>query len=408
MALDSSAEQPQPLRVVSKALANWIGRLGSVWVEGEVTEIRPRAGGNAYLQVRDLEQNVSVSVVTSPAVLAQLRPPLAEGTRIVMNAKPEFWTQRGSLQLRASTIRAVGIGDLLARIELLKQALAREGLFATERKRPLPFLPRVVGLICGRDSAAERDVVENACRRWPAVQFEIRQVAVQGNRAAAMVTAAVIELDRLEQVDVIVVTRGGGSVEDLLPFSDEALVRAVADCRTPVVSAVGHEQDTPLLDLVADARASTPTDAASRIVPSLKEQTDVVLGLLRRAFRGASQVVAMEQRRIDGLRRHPLLADPSRRIADERRSLLDDHRRVARALARLLDSASEGLRHETARLNSASPQATLQRGYAVVTTLGTPPAHVITDPAQVSGGEPLLVRVAAGSFDVVVTDERTD
>lgn len=407
MALDSSAEQPQPLRVVSKALGDWIGRLGALWIEGQVTEIRPRAGANSYLQVRDVEQQVSVTVVTSPAVLAQVTPPLAEGARIVMNAKPEFWSNRGSLMLRASVIRTVGIGDLLARIELLKQTLAKQGLFASERKRPLPFLPRVVGLVCGRGSAAERDVVENACRRWPAVRFEIRQVAVQGNRAAAMVTAALIELDQLGQVDVIVITRGGGSVEDLLPFSDEGLVRAVAACRTPVVSAVGHEQDTPLLDLVADVRASTPTDAARRIVPDVKEQTELIVGLRRRAFRGFSQLVAIEQRRIDGLRRHPLMADPTRRIADERRSMQDDHRRVARALARLLETASEGLRHETARLTSASPQGTLDRGYAVVTTLGPQPTHVITDPVQVSGGQPLLVRVAAGSFDVVVTDERT-
>ena len=351
-----------------------------------------------------------MTVVTSPAVLSQLTPPLAEGARIVMNAKPEFWSNRGSLMLRASVIRAVGIGDLLARVEILKQALAKQGLFAAERKRPLPFLPRVVGLVCGRDSAAEHDVIENACRRWPAVRFEIRQVAVQGNRAAAMVTAALIELDDLEQVDVIVITRGGGSVEDLLPFSDEALVRAVSACRTPVVSAVGHEQDAPLLDLVADVRASTPTDAARRIVPDLDEQGALITGLRTRAFRCFSNLLHVEQRRIDGLRRHPLLADPTKRLAHERDSLVSDHRRVARALARQLESASEGLRHERARLASASPEGTLRRGYAVVTTLVTAASaeltRVITDPSEVCGGQPLLVRVAGGSFDVVVTDER--
>lgn len=406
MALNSSEEQPQPLRVVSKALSEWIGRLGALWVEGQVIEIRPRAGGNCYLQVRDVEQNVSVTVVTSPATLTRIKPPLAVGARIVMNAKPEFWSNRGSLLLRASAIRTVGIGDLLARIELLKATLAAAGLFAAERKRALPFLPRVVGLICGRGSAAEHDVIENACRRWPAVRFEVRQVAVQGNQAAGMIRAAVIELDQLQHVDVIVITRGGGSVEDLLPFSDETLVRAVAACVTPVVSAVGHEQDTPLLDLVADLRASTPTDAARRIVPDLGEQDAVIARLRTRAIRGICNLVHVEQRRIDGFRRHPGLSDPTRRLTGEGQSLFSDHRRAARALARRLDAATEGLRHERARLASASPEGTLRRGYAIVTTATGPPIHVITDPTDVSGGQPLLVRVAGGTFDVVVTDER--
>jgi len=404
MALPSSPEQPQPLRVVSKALADYIGRLGPVWVEGQVTELNPRSG-QSYLRLRDLEADISTQLVADSRLIGQVQPALVEGSRVVVQLRVEYWTRRGSLNMRATDIRAVGLGDLLARIELLKQQLAREGLFAPERKRPLPFLPGLVGLVCGRGSAAERDVVENACRRWPAIRFEVRQVPVQGPAAAGAVAAAVAELDEHPEVDVIIVSRGGGSIEDLLPFSDETLVRAVAACRTPVISAVGHEQDNPLIDLVADVRASTPTDAARKVVPDLAEQLRLVADLRDRSGRVLRSRIETEAAHLLQLRRRPALADPTGVIDQLGERVHELSRRSSRELATLLTGVTQRLDHDRARLRAVSPQATLERGYAVVTTIdgaGDGNRQVIRDPAEVSVGECLLVRVAGGSFDVDV------
>ncbi|MDP9239214.1 MAG: exodeoxyribonuclease VII large subunit, partial [Actinomycetota bacterium] len=282
----TTAEEPWPVRVVAQKIAGWVARLGEVWVEGQVAQITVRPGVvTVYLTLRDPAAAISLSVTCPRAVYSDVTPPLAEGTRVVIRARPEVHAARGSLHLRASEIRPVGVGALLARLEHLKGVLAAEGLFAAERKRPLPFLPRSVGLVTGRASAAERDVLSNATARWPAVQFRVLNVAVQGAGAAGEVIEAIRALDTDRDVDVIVVARGGGSMEDLLTFSDEALCRAVAACRTPVVSAIGHESDTPLLDFVADLRASTPTDAGKRVVPDVADEQrglDVALGRLRR------------------------------------------------------------------------------------------------------------------------------
>ena len=267
-AADTTAEQPWPVRLLSMKIGEYVEKMSTLWVEGQVVQLNRRPGARtAYLTLRDPDVDMSLSVSIQVNALDAMPGPLSEGARVVLQAKPAFWTQRGSLMLDARQIRPVGVGELLARLEYLKRHLAQEGLFDRDRKRPLPFLPRRVGLVCGRASAAERDVVENARRRWPATRFEIRQVAVQGSSAVTEVTAALAELDAHPEVDVIVIARGGGGVEDLLPFSNETLVRAVAAARTPVVSAIGHDVDTPLLDLVADHRASTPTDAAKAIVP---------------------------------------------------------------------------------------------------------------------------------------------
>ncbi|MGB4807965.1 MAG: exodeoxyribonuclease VII large subunit, partial [Candidatus Phosphoribacter baldrii] len=265
-AADTSAEAPWPVRVLSLKIRDYVDKMSVLWVEGQVVQLQ-RRGNTAYLTLRDPEVDMSLSATISVNALNAMGSPLLEGARVVLQAKPTFWERRGTLQLDGRQIRPVGVGDLLARLEILKQRLAAEGLFDADRKRRLPFVPRRVGLVTGRDSAAERDVVENARRRWPAVQFEIREVAVQGTNAVAEVTAALGELDRHTGVDVIVIARGGGAVEELLPFSNEALLRAVAAAVTPVVSAIGHDVDTPLLDFVADVRASTPTDAAKLIVP---------------------------------------------------------------------------------------------------------------------------------------------
>ncbi len=396
MGLETSAEAPLPVRTVARSIAGWVGRLGRVWVEGQVTEISRRPGmRTAFLTLRDPVADVSLRVACGPALVAGL----SDGARVVLWGQPEMHLTRGSLQLVAYDIRPVGVGELLARLERLKAVLAAEGLFAADRKRRLPFLPGTVGLITGRGSAAERDVVENARRRWPAVRIALREVAVQGPLAVSEVSAALRELDRATDVEVIVLARGGGSLEDLLPFSDEALVRLVAGARTPVVSAIGHEQDTPLLDLVADLRCSTPTDAAKRVVPDVGEQIALVGGLRDRAHRAVVGRLDAEQHRLDGLRSRPVLAAPERdleRRALEVRALAE---RGTRCLSSALDRAEHGLEHSVARVRAMSPLATLERGYAVVQRSD---GSVLRDVAETGAGEALDVRLAKGRLKVAV------
>src|SRR6266571_1734615 len=284
MPLENSAESPVPVRTVLRLVGEWIGRLGRIWVEGQSAELT-RRGAVVFLTLRDPVAAVSVRVICPRTVLDANEPAPGEGARVVVWAKPDFNINRGAFALTAIEIRAVGIGELLARLERLRHSLAAEGLFAAARKRPLPFLPATVGLICGRESAARHDVQEVAYRRWPATKFAVEEVAVQGPFAVTEIVEAVQRLGADPKVDVIIIARGGGSIEDLLPFSDETLVRAVAACATPVVSAIGHEQDVPLLDLVADVRAATPTDAAKRAVPDVNEQIAIVAALRDRARR---------------------------------------------------------------------------------------------------------------------------
>jgi exodeoxyribonuclease VII large subunit len=397
MPLPNSAEQPLPVRTVSRSIADWVGRLGRVWVEGQVTQISRRPG-TVFLTLRDPVADVSLSVTCPRPVCEAVVPALQEGARIVVHGKPDFYIPRGSLSLQAFEIRPVGVGELLARLERLKGVLAAEGLFAPERKQRLPFLPRAVGLVTGRASAAERDVLENARRRWPAVRFEVREVAVQGYLAVEQVIGALRELDRLPEVDVVVVARGGGSVEDLLPFSDEALCRAVAACRTPVVSAIGHEPDSPLLDLVADIRCSSPTDAGKRVVPDVVEELTRVHQARDRARRALASSLARERATLTAALSRPVVADPSSLVRSRREqveALLD---RARRCTVARLDGARTDVQHTRARLLALSPQATLDRGYAVVQS-GS--GAVVRDPAEVVLGERLRVRLAGGGLDVV-------
>jgi exodeoxyribonuclease VII large subunit len=399
MPLPNSAEQPLPVRTVARSIAEWVGRLGRVWVEGQVTQLSRRPG-TAFLTLRDPVADVSLSVTCPRAVWEAVAPPLAEGARIVVHGKPDFYVTRGSLSLQAFEIRPVGVGELLARLERLKGVLAAEGLFAPERKQRLPFLPRSVGLVTGRASAAERDVLENARRRWPAVRFEVREVAVQGHLAVEQVIGALRELDRLPEVDVVVVARGGGSVEDLLPFSDEALCRAVVACRTPVVSAIGHEPDSPLLDLVADVRCSSPTDAGKRVVPDVVEELTRVHQARDRARRALTTSLARERAALDAALSRPVLADPSSLVRSRREDVVALLARARRCTLARLDGARTDLEHTRARLLALSPQATLDRGYAVVQT-GS--GVVVRNPDEVVLGERLRVRLAEGGLDVVVS-----
>lgn len=400
MALETSAESPIPVRTVLRLVGDWIGRLGRVWVEGQIAELNKR-GNAVFLTLRDPVAAVSVRVVCPRQVFESAEPAAANGARVVVWVKPDFSMARGSFTLSAIELRAVGIGELLARLERLRRSLAAEGLFAPERKRRLPFLPRTVGLICGRDSAAERDVLQNTARRWPAVRFRVEQVAVQGPFAVEEVTAALQMLDADQAVDVIIIARGGGSIEDLLPFSDETLIRAVAGCRTPVVSAIGHEQDVPLLDLVADVRASTPTDAARRVVPDISEQLGIINELRSRARRQLAGRIDRENAWLTGIRSRPALANPAAEITRRHEQVLALAERARRCLAAGLDRGDTDLVHTRARLVALSPAATLRRGYAIVQRGN---AAVVRSADEVSTGETLRVRFAADQLTVTVSD----
>ena len=392
MGLANSAEQPLPVRTVARSIAEWVDRLGRVWVEGQVTQVNRRSG-TAYLVLRDPVADMSLNVTCSRTVCDAVVPPLSEGDRVVVHGKPEFYAGRGTLSIKAVEIRPVGVGELLARLERLKALMAAEGLFAADRKKPLPFLPRRVGLITGRASAAERDVLENARRRWPAVDIAVREVAVQGPLAVEQVVGALQELDRDRSVDVIVIARGGGSVEDLLPFSDETLCRAVARCVTPVVSAIGHEPDSPLLDLVADVRCSTPTDAGKRVVPDVAEEAQRVRQARDRCRRVVWSTVEREQHRLEAIRTRPVMAAPHV-LVDVRRAEVDGLRdRARRCTGARLTAAQADLQHVLARVVALSPQATLDRGYAVVQDED---GAVVRVADAVEPGSDLQVRLAKG------------
>ena len=425
MALETSAESPVPVRTVLQAVSGWIGRLGRIWVEGQITELNTR-GGTVYLTLRDPVANMSVRCSGPRAAFetagvmnagatgngplpGAAAPPgprngsgVTDGARVVIHAKPDFWVNRGTFSLSVLDVKPVGVGELLARLERLKRVLAAEGLFRPERKRPLPFLPGKIGLICGRDSDAEHDVLRNARRRWPAVAFRVENTAVQGSYAVREVVEALRRLDADPEVEVIIIARGGGAMEDLLPFSDEALVRAVAATRTPVVSAIGHEQDTPILDLVADVRASTPTDAAKKTVPDVREQLQLVRQLRDRARRCLAGSLERERAWLESMRSRPALADPVREIDRQAEQVLALRDRARRCLSGALGRAEDELAHTRARLRALSPAATMRRGYAIVQREdGT----VVRESAAVEDGERLTVRLADGRLGVTV-DER--
>ena len=398
----STAEDPWPVRVVSQKISAWIGRLGWVWVDGQVTQISRRPGATTvFLTLRDPSADLSLTVTTNRDVLDAGAPELADGARVVLRAKPEFYPARGTLSLRADEIRQVGLGELLARLEKLKRLLAAEGLFERSRKRRPPFLPQRIGLITGRASAAERDVLTNARRRWPAVDFRVVNVAVQGSGAVPQMLDALAVLDADPSIDVIVIARGGGGVEDLLPFSDEALCRAVFGCRTPVVSAIGHETDTPLLDYVADVRASTPTDAAKRLVPDLAEELRLIALARHRLDRAVLGMLDREAHRLAMVRSRPVLARPQV-LLDGRAGEVDALRdRATRCLSHRLASGTAELGHTLARLRALSPAATLDRGYAIVQDCA---GLVIRSPDDVSAGDRLRLRLADGDLAAVAVD----
>ena len=397
--LETSSDSPAPVRAVTEAIKEYLDRLGPIWIEGEIAELNERSGGMAFLRLRDSSVDMSLSVMCHKSVLASVAP-LPANARVVLYAKGSWYTKNGSYTLSAREIRQVGVGELLARLEALKTMLAAEGLFAAENKVALPLLPRKIGLICGRNTDAERDVVENAKRRWPAVQFEIREVTVQGAAAVSEVSAALAELEALADVDVIIITRGGGSFEDLLPFSDEGLVRLAAQCSTPIVSAIGHEKDSPLLDLVADFRASTPTDAAKRVVPDINEEIDLIEKLRDRASRFMRNMIELESSKIANLAARPVLRDPAVMITSRLEIITGLRDRSIRSFQGRLAIAQEELQQVTARVRALSPQATLDRGYAVVQLAD---GSIARDSAALKDGEKLRIRLAQGETSAMVT-----
>jgi exodeoxyribonuclease VII large subunit len=393
------------VRTVARKVAEWIGRLGEVWVEGQVAQLSRRGGAaTVFLTLRDPAADLSVPVTCAREVADRPGLELTEGARVVVRARPDYYIARGSFSLRATEIRAVGLGELLARIERTRQLLAAEGLFDPVRKKPLPFAPRVVGVVTGRESAAERDVLVTARRRWPAVRFTVHHCAVQGVNAASSVIEGLRRLDADPDVEVIVLARGGGSVEDLLPFSDEGLVRAVAACRTPVVSAVGHETDTTLVDHAADVRAATPTDAAHRVVPEIGEQRRLVDSLRLRARHLVEARLEQQQRWLDSVRSRPVLASPDRLLHGRAEEVLAFRSRARRTVTHRLEAADRDLEHARARVTALSPAATLERGYALVQRAD---GSLVRDPVTVADDERLTVRVAGGRLPVRV-DRRED
>lgn len=400
-AAETSAEHPWPLHVLSEKLKAHIERAPAAWVEGQVIELNKR-GSMCFVTLRDVDAEISLSLTVFGTVMDRLAVPLERGSRVVARLKADFWVKSGRLSMQAWDIRPVGLGDLLARIERLRQALAAEGLFAAPRKRPLPLLPHRIGLITGRDSDAKKDILRNARLRWPAVEFEIREVAVQGVNAVSQVRSALAELDSMPMVDVIIIARGGGSLEDLLPFSNEDLVRAVAAAATPVVSAIGHEADHPLLDDVADLRASTPTDAAKRVVPDVTEELQRIKQARTQLSRCIDQLMSRESERLAQLRSRPVLAQPAGMVSVRHEDLLRLRTRSSMAMNSAVARETDRLTHLRAQVRSLSPQNTLDRGYAVVQGQdGT----VIRDPAQVAPDSLLAIRVARGRLTARATGD---
>ncbi len=393
-AAETTAENPWPVRLLSVKIREYVDRMSVVWVVGQLVQVNRRPGsGFSFLTLRDSDTDASFSVAVKDAVIQRSSVEPEPGATVVVQCKATFWGRRGSLQLEAYDIRPVGLGELLAQLEELKRKLAAEGLFDQDRKQALPFLPARVGLICGRQSAAERDVVVNGQRRWPAVRFEIREVAVQGTNAVREVSAALRELDAHPGVDVIIISRGGGSLEDLLPFSDESLVRLVAGASTPIVSAIGHEVDTPLLDLAADARASTPTDAAKIVVPDMvaeRDQLDLARARSRAAIRAR---IEREQENLHTLRSRPVITQPHSMLTartDEVRSAITMARTIIHSR---LQRGHDEITHLTAQARALSPLSTLSRGYAVVQLAD---GAVVTSTEHAPAGTALSIRVADG------------
>lgn len=394
----TTPENPWPLHMLSQKLHGYIAQCSPTWVEGQIIELNKRARVT-YLTLRDVNEEVSVPVTLFAQETARLSNELERGQRVVIQLKPDFWVKTGRLSMLGHDIRPVGLGSMLERIEKLRQQLAAEGLFAPQHKKPLPVLPHKIGLITGRDSDAKKDVIQNATLRWPSVEFEVREVAVQGVHALRQVAEALYELDARDDVDVIVIARGGGSLEDLLPFSEEALVRAVYAASTPVVSAIGHEADSPLLDHVADLRASTPTDAAKRVVPDVDEERIRISQARIYLERSVEQIIEREENALAQLTSHPALAQPESTLLQREEDIDRLRSRGFSAAQFQVNRASDVVLQLKARVRALSPQHTLERGYSLVQTGDR---TLVKDATALEAGEKIIIRAAHGSAEATV------
>lgn len=392
----SSTDAPWPVSKLSATLKEWIDRLGYLWVEGEISQISLRAT-NMFGQLRDLQVENSIDIHAWDT--SKIPADLKQGDRVVALLKPNFWPKGGKLTMQVFEIRKVGLGELLERIERLRQALIAEGLTSIDRKKPIPFLPNRIGLITGKDSDAEKDVLQNVKRRWPDAQFKIVNTLVQGEKAVPEIIAALKALDEDPEVDVIVIARGGGSFIDLVIFSDESLVRAVAAAKTPVVSAIGHENDRPVLDDVADVRASTPTDAAKLVVPDVAEERSKLEQALQRIFLRVEGYVTHQAQLIQQIRTRPSLANPFSFIDEKSAEISQQLDRSRSWISNKIERETVSIEHLRAQIKALSPQSTLDRGYAVVRDEN---GHVITSTAALKHGQKLAVRLAKGEIEATV------
>jgi len=392
----SSELTPWSVANFTNSLKDWITRLGNVWVEGQISQISPKKDV-FFGELRDLVADKGFSIHSRRPDVLNTISELAAGDRVVALVHPDFWERSGKTSMDVLAIRKVGLGELLERIERLRQQLIKEGLTLPERKQPLPFLPNLIGLITGANSDAEKDVLQNAKLRWPEVRFKIQHTPVQGDKAAAEIIKAIQALDADSEVDVIILTRGGGSFQDLLVFSDEQVVRAVANCKTPIVSAIGHENDRPLTDEVADFRASTPTDAAKNVVPDVVDERKKISTALERI---ALRVIGYVQNQLElilGIRTRPVFANPFT-IVDERTLNISQLLTTLQSQTKnFLDKEQLQIAGLRGQVRALSPKLTLDRGYAVVRNLKD---GLVTDPKKVSKGEKLKITLAGGDLGV--------
>jgi exodeoxyribonuclease VII large subunit len=398
-ATETTRENPWPVRMLSQKMVEYIARAPRVWVEGQIAQLNARAtSGMVFLTLRDPSSDVSLQVTAFRSVFAGLGRPPKEGDRVVVHGEFNFYAARGSLSFRVDEVHPVGIGELLARLERVRALLAAEGLTSADRKLPLPFLPHLVGLITGHASAAESDVLTNARLRWPAVQFRVENPVVQGPSAVPQILEALARLDADPDVDVIILARGGGSVEDLLPFSDETLCRAVADCRTPVISAIGHEPDHPIVDDVADLRCSTPTDAGKRVVPDATAELRAVQLGRHRMRRALASWVETQSARLGRLTASPCLADPLQPLQRRADDVTGLAARALAAVQRTLDDGAAEMGRRMAQLAVLGPAATLARGYAVVQAVSPTGSTVLRHAGEAPPGTALRIRVGDGAI----------
>lgn len=396
-----TVDAPWPVALLNNKIKGWIERLGTAWVEGEITQWGT-SGGNVYGKLKDLDEDATISFTIWSSVKARIPADLKQGDRVVAAIKPNFWVKGGTLTMQVYDMKHVGLGDLLERLERLRQQLAAEGLFGLDRKKRLPFLPHTIGLVTGKDSDAEKDVLRNAQLRWPQVRFRVVHAAVQGERTVAEVISAIRTLDADPEVEVIIVARGGGDFQNLLGFSDERLVRAAAAALTPIVSAIGHEADRPLLDEVADLRASTPTDAAKRVVPDVAEELARVQQARARIGMRVTHLIAHEIDRIGHLRTRPVLASPGWIVDARAQELTRYVSRGTELVGRRVDRETTRVAELRGQLRALSPQGTLDRGYAIVQTAA---GYVVTEPAEAPEGTALRLTVSGGSLAATAGDE---